>query len=67
MRNKQVAIATLREVLNDRKTLERKLHDLLRDQGITEADAPYGFSIALTRLENFEDDIRNVLSELGEE
>ena len=59
--NQQTVINTLRDALNDSKAIERKLNTLIRDQRI---DA-YTLSIALTRLENFRDDIRTAIDDVA--
>lgn len=55
-------IDILHEVLNDRKTIERKLRALIRDQRVSATV----LAVALSRLESFEDDIRNVIDEIEE-
>ena len=58
--NQQAIINTLRDALNDSKAIERKLNALIRDRRI---DA-YILSIAITRLENFRDDIRTAIDDV---
>ncbi|GCE20364.1 hypothetical protein [Dictyobacter kobayashii] len=62
-RKEAIAVSVLREILLDRIAIERKLKRLIRDQ-LVEASL---LSIVFSRLQFFEDDIRNALDELEHE
>ncbi len=58
--NKQIVIDTMRQAIIESMAIKRKLEDLERKERL---DATI-LSIALTRLENFRDDMLNAIDEV---
>ncbi len=58
--NKQIVIDTMRQAIIESMAIKRKLEDLERKERL---DATL-LSIALTRLENFRDDMLNAIDEV---
>lgn len=61
--NQQAVIDAMRDAIIESMAIKRKLETLIRNQHL---DATI-LSIALTRLENFRDDMLNAIDEVGDE
>ena len=56
----------MQKVLKDSKAIDRKLRKLMRDRSI-ELTIRESLSVALTRIENFQEDIQTVIDDAADE